>query len=53
LGVSGAVVASGSRARPSPSCDGWVCDLGTVVASSIFGLVRRGNVHFLNAASSS
>jgi hypothetical protein len=40
LGVSGAVIASGSRARPTHSCDGWVCDLGAVGASSIFGLVR-------------
>jgi hypothetical protein len=28
LGVSGAAVASGSSARPSHSCDGWVCVLG-------------------------
>ncbi len=40
LGVGGAAVASGSRARPSHSRDGWVCDLGAVGASSIFGLVR-------------
>ena len=40
LGVGGAAVASGSRARPSHSCDGWVCDLGAVGASLIFGLVR-------------
>jgi hypothetical protein len=40
LGVGGAAVASGSRARPSHSCGGWVCDLGVVVSSSIFGLVR-------------
>ena len=40
LGVGGAAVASGSRARPSHSCDGWVCDLGAVGVSSIFGLVR-------------
>ena len=40
LGVGGAAVASGSRARPSHSCGGWVCDLGAVDASSIFGLVR-------------
>jgi hypothetical protein len=40
LGVGGAAVASGSRARPSHSCDGWVCDLGAMGASSIFGLVR-------------
>ena len=40
LGVGGAAVASGSRARPSHSCGGWVCDLGAVGASLIFGLVR-------------
>ena len=40
LGVGGAAVASGSRARPSHSCDGWVCDLGAVGASLIFGLIR-------------
>jgi hypothetical protein len=40
LGVGGAAVASGSRPRPSHSCDGWVCDLGAVDASLIFGLVR-------------
>ena len=40
LGVGGAAVASGSRARPSHSCGGWVCDLGVVGASLIFGLVR-------------
>jgi hypothetical protein len=40
LGVGGAAVASGSRARPSHSCDGWVCGLGVVGASLIFGLVR-------------
>ncbi len=39
-GVGGVAVDSGSRARPSHSCDGWVCDLGAVVTSSIFGLVR-------------
>jgi hypothetical protein len=33
-------VVSGSRARPSYSCDRWVCDLGVVGDSSIFGLVR-------------
>ena len=42
LGVGGAVVASGSRAPPSHSCGGWVCDLGAVGASLIFGLVRWG-----------
>jgi hypothetical protein len=40
LGVGGAAIASGLRARPSHSCDGWVGDLGAVCASSIFGLVR-------------
>jgi hypothetical protein len=40
LGVGGADVTSGSRTRPSHSCDGWVCDLGRVGVSSIFGLVR-------------
>jgi hypothetical protein len=40
LGVGGAVISSGSRARPSHSCDGWVGDLGEVGSSSIFGLVR-------------
>ncbi len=41
LGVGRALVASGSRTRPSHSCDGWVCDLGVVGAPLIFGLVRR------------
>ena len=40
LGVGGAAVASGSCTRPSYSYDGWVCDLGTVDTSLIFGLVR-------------
>jgi hypothetical protein len=40
LGVGGVVIASGSRARPTHSCDRWVCDLGAVVVSSIFGWVR-------------
>ena len=40
LGVDGSVVASESRSRPSHSCGGWVCDLGVVVVSLIFGLVR-------------
>ena len=42
LGVGGAVVSSGSCARSSHSCDGWVCAcaLGAVGASLIFGLVR-------------
>ncbi len=37
LGVGGAAIASGSRARPSHSCDEWMGDLGAVGASSIFG----------------
>jgi hypothetical protein len=40
LGVGGVVIASGSHVHPTHSCDGWVCDLGTVVASSIFGWIR-------------
>jgi hypothetical protein len=40
LGVSGEVISSGSSDHPSHSCDGWVCDLGSVGDSSIFGLVR-------------
>jgi hypothetical protein len=40
LGAGGADIASGSRARPTHSCDRWVCDLGAVGASSIFGWVR-------------
>ena len=40
LGVSGAVIAPGLRACPSHSCDGWVCGLGAVGASLVFGLVR-------------
>ncbi len=40
LGVSGATVASGSRTRPSHKCDGWVCDLGEVGTTLVFGLVR-------------
>ena len=32
LGVGRALIASGSRTRPSHSCDGWVCDLGVVVS---------------------
>ncbi len=40
LGVGGAVIASGSRARPTHSCDRWVFDLGVVGVSSIFGWVR-------------
>jgi hypothetical protein len=41
LGVRGVSVASGSFVYPVYSCDGWVCGLGSVVASSIFGWVRR------------
>jgi hypothetical protein len=40
LGVGGAVIAPGLRACSSRSCDGWVCGLGTVSASLVFGLVR-------------
>jgi hypothetical protein len=40
LGVGGALIASGSRTRPSHSCDGWVCDLGVVGGLLIFGLTR-------------
>jgi hypothetical protein len=40
LGVGGAVIAPGLRACPSRSCDGWVCGLGAVGDSLVFGLVR-------------
>ncbi len=40
VGVGGAAIACGSRARPTHSCDGCVCDLGAVGDSSIFGWVR-------------
>jgi hypothetical protein len=44
LGVGGTVIVSGSCTHPSSSshdsCDGWVCDLGTVDVSSTFGLIR-------------
>ncbi len=40
LGVGGEVISSGSSSRLSYSCDGWVCVLGVVGVSSIFGLVR-------------
>ena len=40
LGVAGAVIAPGLRACPSRSCDGWVCGLGAVGASFVFGLAR-------------
>ncbi len=39
LGVGKVVVVTESCVRPSYSCDGCVCDLGTVVSSSIFGLI--------------
>ncbi len=40
LGVGGVVIAPGLRSSPSRSCDGWVCGLGAVVSSLVFGLVR-------------
>jgi hypothetical protein len=40
LGVGGAVIVPGLSACPSHSCDGWVCGLGAVGASLVFGLVR-------------
>jgi hypothetical protein len=40
LGVGGAVIAPGLHACPSRSCDGWVCGLGMVGVSLVFGLVR-------------
>jgi hypothetical protein len=40
LGDGGTDISSGSHTHPSHSCDGWVCDLGVVDVSSIFGLVR-------------
>ncbi len=40
LGVVGAVIAPGLRVCASHSCDGWVCGLGVVGASLVFGLVR-------------
>jgi hypothetical protein len=39
LGVGGAVIAPGLRASSSRSCDGWVCGLGAVGSSLVFGLV--------------
>ena len=39
LGVGRAFIAYGSHTRPSHSCDGWVCGLGAVGASLVFGLV--------------
>jgi hypothetical protein len=44
LGVGRAFIVSGSRTRPSHSCDGWVCDLGVVGDPLIFGLTRRSGV---------
>jgi hypothetical protein len=38
LCVGRALTASGSRTRPSHSCDGWVCDFGVVGDLWIFGL---------------
>ncbi len=32
LGIGRSLITSGSRTCPSPSCDGWVCDLGVVGA---------------------
>ncbi len=40
MGVGGSVIVSGSRDHPTHSYDRWVCDLGTVGVSSIFGWVR-------------
>jgi hypothetical protein len=40
LGVSGAAIAPGLRVCPSRSCGGWVCGLGAVGVSLVFGLVR-------------
>ncbi len=40
LGVGGEVIVPGFRTCPSYSCDGWVCGLGAVGASLVFGLVR-------------
>jgi hypothetical protein len=37
LGVGGAVITSESCTRPTHSCDRWVCDLGSVGVSSVFG----------------
>jgi hypothetical protein len=44
LGVGRVFIGSGSRTRPSHSCDGWVCDLGVVGVPLIFGLSRRAGV---------
>ena len=40
LGVGRSLIVSGSRTRPSHSCDGWVGDLGVVGVPLIFGLAR-------------
>jgi len=40
LGVGGVVISPGFLVCPSRSCDGWVCGLGEVVDSLVFGLVR-------------
>jgi hypothetical protein len=40
LGVGGVVITPGLSACPSRSCDGWVCGLGEVCSSLVFGLVR-------------
>jgi hypothetical protein len=40
LDVGGAVITPGLRVCPSRSCDGWVCGLGVVGVSLVFGLVR-------------
>jgi hypothetical protein len=40
VGVGGTVIGPGFRASPSHSCDGWVCGLGEVGVSLVFGLVR-------------
>jgi hypothetical protein len=40
LGVGRVLITSGSRTRPSHSCDGWVGDLGVVGDPLIFGLAR-------------
>jgi hypothetical protein len=44
LGVGGTVIAPGLRDCPSHSCDGWVCGLGVVDVSLVFGLVRGSGV---------
>ena len=40
LGVGGTVIDPGLCTCPSHSCDGWVCGLGAVGTSLVFGLVR-------------